>query len=58
MGGKRTTSVTVKMTKDDHALLMEAATAHWPGAIMSSSSILLSLAKLGAEQILKTKKSK
>ena len=56
MSGKRTLSITVKLNKEDHDTLMRAAETFWPGAIMTNSSIILSLAKLGAEQILKPRK--
>lgn len=48
--GKRTVAVNVKMTEADFEALAAAARNLWPGAIMSNSSILLSLAKMGAEQ--------
>jgi len=49
---KRTTSVTVKMSAEDLALLEEAASTIWPKAILSRSSVVLGLAKMGAEAVL------
>ncbi len=46
--GKRTVSIGVKMTPEDWALLAKSAERIWPGAMLSRSSILVSLAKLGA----------
>ena len=46
---KRTVSIGVKMTPDDWRLLTKAAERLWPGAMLSRSSILVSLAKRGAE---------
>ena len=55
MGGKRELSVTVKMSKDDLQLLTRAASKLWPNAIVTRSSTVLALAKLGAENALKQK---
>jgi len=52
---KRTTSVTVKMSAEDYAHLAKAADAIWPGAVLSRSSIVLGLAKMGADAVLKKK---
>ena len=46
---KRTVSIGVKMTPEDWSLLAKAAERIWPGAMLTRSSILLSLAKRGAE---------
>jgi len=54
---KRTTSVTVKMSAEDYTLLTKAAGAIWPGALLTRSSIVLGLAKIGAEAALKRTKS-
>ena len=51
--GKRTTSITVKMTAEDYALLEKAADALWPGALLSRSSIVLGLGRMGADAVLK-----
>ena len=51
--GKRTTSVTVKMSAEDYELLEKAADAIWPGAVLSRSSIVLGLARMGAKTALK-----
>jgi uncharacterized protein (DUF1778 family) len=50
---KRTTTVTVKMTAEDFALLTKAADHIWPKAILTRSSIVLGLARMGAESVLK-----
>ena len=49
---KRTTSVTVKMTAEDYDLLEKAADHIWPKAVLTRSSIVLGLARIGAESIL------
>lgn len=49
---KRDLSVTVKMSKEDMELLNKAAHVLWPDAMMSHSSMVLSLAKLGARSAL------
>jgi len=51
--GKRTVQVNVKMTAEDFALLQRAANALWPNAILSNSGIILGLAKLAANDVLK-----
>ncbi len=51
--GKRTTSVTEKMSAEGFALLTKAADTIWPGAMLTRSSIVLGLAKMGAEAALK-----
>jgi hypothetical protein len=52
--GKRTTSITVKMSAEDYALLEKAADALWPGAILSRSSIVLGFGRFGADAVLKS----
>jgi hypothetical protein len=52
-GGKRTVQVNVKMSGEDFALLREAARKLWPDAIISNSGILLSLAKIAANRVLR-----
>jgi hypothetical protein len=49
---KRTTTVTVKMTAEDFALFTKAADHIWPKAILTRSSIVLGLARIGAESVL------
>lgn len=49
---KRTTSVTVKMTDADFALMERAAEQIWPKAIITKSAIVLGLARIGAESVL------
>jgi hypothetical protein len=56
--GKRTTSVTVKMSEQDFELMNKAAETIWPGAPMTKSSIILGLARMGAEAVLKGAKRK
>jgi hypothetical protein len=53
MAGKRTLSVTVKMSEEDLAVLMKAAAKKWEGAILTRSGIVLALAKMGADRVLK-----
>jgi hypothetical protein len=53
MTGKRTLSVTVKMSEEDLSHLMKAAGKVWPGAILTRSGIVLALAKMGADKVLK-----
>jgi hypothetical protein len=50
--GKRTVSVTVKMAEEDLKQLLRAAEAIWPKAILTRSSVVLGLAKIGAEHSL------
>lgn len=52
---KRTTTVTVKMTAEDFTLLSKAANHIWPKAILTRSSIVLGLARIGAESVLPQK---
>jgi len=52
---KRTVSVTVKMTEDDLKLLVRAANTIWPKAVLTQSGIMLGLARIGAETVLKKK---
>ncbi len=56
--GKRTVSVTVKMSAEDYTLLAKAADAIWPKAVLTRSSIVLGLARIGAETMLKETKKK
>jgi len=51
---KRTVQVNVKMSEDDFALLLGAASRRWPEAIISNSGVLLGLAKIAAKRILET----
>jgi hypothetical protein len=57
MAGKRTLSVTVKMSEEDLGLLMKAAAKIWSGAILTRSGIVLALAKMGAEKVLRKSSS-
>jgi hypothetical protein len=55
---KRTTSVTLKMTADDYDKLTKAAAVLWPKALLTKSSMVLSLALIAAEDVLKGSKRK
>jgi len=50
--GKRTVQVNVKMSAEDFELLQQAANKLWPEAILSSSGIVLGLAKIAAKNAL------
>jgi hypothetical protein len=56
--GKRTTSVTVKMTAEDFTLLQKAADTIWPKAVLTRSSVVLGLARIGAESIMASRSTK
>ena len=56
--GKRTISVTVKMSEEDLKQLLKAAETIWPKALLTRSSVVLGLAKIGAEQALSHAKKK
>jgi hypothetical protein len=55
---KRTTSVTVKMTAEDFALLQKAADTIWPKAVLTRSSVVLGLARIGAESVMASRSTK
>ena len=55
---KRSVSVTVKMTEEDYKLLVKAADAIWPKAVLTQSSVVLGLARIGAETVLKESKKR
>ena len=55
---KRTVSITVKMSAEDYDLLRKAADQLWAKAMMSRSSVVLSLAKITAESVLSKQKHK
>ncbi len=57
-GQKRDLQVNVKMSADDFAILKQAADTLWPRAILSNSAIILGLAKIAAEDIIKPKKGR
>jgi hypothetical protein len=48
---KRTTPVTVMMSPEDLTLFTDIANRTWPRAIMTRSSIVLALARIGAESL-------
>lgn len=49
---KRSIAATVKLSLSDWELLSRAAAHIWPGAPITRSSIILGLAKIGAESVL------
>lgn len=55
---KRTTSVTVKMTAEDFTLLQKAADTIWPKALLTRSSVVLGLARIGAESVIGSRSMK
>jgi uncharacterized protein (DUF1778 family) len=55
---KRSLSVSIKMSEDDLALLTKAADQVWPKALLSRSSIVLGLARIGAESVLSKTQAK
>ncbi len=55
---KRTVQVNVKMSPRDFDLLKRAADAIWPRAEITNASIVLGLAKMAAEDVLKKKGGK
>ena len=54
---KREKQVNVKMTEEDFELLRKAAAKRWPGAPISNSTIVLSLAKIAAQATLAKRKA-
>ena len=46
--------MTVKMTDEDLKQLLRAAETIWPKAILTRSSVVLGLAKIGADHALST----
>lgn len=48
---RRDVSITVKMTSADLDYLKECSSKVWPGAQLSQSSMILSLAKAGAKAL-------
>jgi hypothetical protein len=55
---KRSLSVSIKMSEEDLALLTKAADHIWPKALLSRSSIVLGLARIGAESVLSKTQAK
>lgn len=47
---KRTVQVNVKMSVEDFEMFRRAADALWPNAVLTNSSIVLGLAKLGSSR--------
>lgn len=58
LGQKRDVQVNVKLSADDFAMLKQASDTLWPRAILSNSAIILGLAKIAAEDIIKPKKTR
>lgn len=52
---KRTLQINVRMASEDLALLQKGAAALWPGLDLTTSTIVLSLAKKAAEEALRAK---
>lgn len=52
---KRTEIISVRMTPADREKLREAALLQWPGAILTESAVMLSLARMAADMILEQK---
>jgi hypothetical protein len=55
--GKRTVTVSLKMTADDAALLERATAKLWNDAPVTRSTAVLHLARLGAESVLQDRKA-
>lgn len=53
---KRNQTITIKATLDDVKLFERAGNELWPGAPVTRSSLVLELAKMGAERALKEKR--
>jgi hypothetical protein len=49
---KRDRQITIRVSDGDLTLFKQAAAEAWPGAILSTASVMLSLARLQADQIL------
>lgn len=52
MEEKRNISATIKMSKADWDLMERAAAHIWPGAPITRSSLIVALARIGAESVL------
>jgi hypothetical protein len=52
---KRTAAITVRLTESDLKNLRHAADILWPGAVLTQSGIVLGLARLKADEVLKRK---
>jgi hypothetical protein len=50
--GKKTIQINVKMSEQDHELILQAAARFWPNAILSKSAMVLGLARMRARQAL------
>jgi hypothetical protein len=49
---KRTVGVSIKISEEDLALFQKAASQIWPEAILTRTSIILGLARIGAKCVL------
>ena len=56
MAGKRDVQVGTRISAGDLKLLQKAAKILWPGLELTSSTLLVSLARLKAEEVLKGEK--
>ncbi len=56
--GKRTIQMNVRLSTEDFELIQKAAHALWPDAVLTSSGILLGLARIAARDVLKVKSAK
>jgi hypothetical protein len=54
---KRTKAITIRLTPGDMETLKKAGEALWPGAVLTQSGIVLGLARMMAESVLKKKPS-
>lgn len=50
---KRSVSATIKMTPADMELFRTAAATRWPGATITTSTMILDLARIGADSIVR-----
>jgi hypothetical protein len=55
---KRNLQLNIRMSDDDLTLLRKAAAALWVGIPVTDSTLILSLAKLKAEEVLRAKAKK
>ena len=53
---KRTAQVNVRLTPEDLEIMQQAAAKVWPGVPITKSTLVLTLARRAAEDILKGKK--
>jgi hypothetical protein len=58
MAGKKELQFNVRMSEDDFALLQQAADILWPRAILSKNAMILGLAKIAAEDAVKSSRKR